>query len=363
MLNIDDTLSSASSCATPTRTSSSTTSTYSTSSIRQALIEDNASFKQIIFPKVKQKKEDIKKLCTRWIAGSMRSFRIVDDPGFKRVIQACLDIGRECRDELNLAAEDLLPSDRTVKNELRKLAYDMKNKHKCVLLEAVANKALTISPEYWTDKYRGINYIGATVHFADENLNYFSIDLFCVEIINVKKMDENIYRLMESQFAQFELDQHMDSITFVTDRGSNFIKAFRLNKVLFCVTHRLNNILKRCFYQYPTKTNTIKSLNTSTKSNTTITEIQETSKKKKNKSAISLEPSSEIEDFTEFIREDESDAQEDEDDDSDFDDNHDYKDLAINQLPNNVREILTTIKDCKSLSGLNRQLQLLQKQI
>ncbi|CAF4249805.1 unnamed protein product [Rotaria sordida] len=172
----------------------------------------------------------------------MRSFRIVDDPGFKRIIQACLDIGRECRDELNLAAEGLLPSDRTVKNEPRKLAYDMKNKHKCVLLEAVANKALTISPEYWTDKYRGINYIGATVHFADENLNYFSIDLFCVEIINVKKMDENIYR----------------------------------------------------------------SLNTSTKSNTTITEIQETSKKKKNKSAISLEPSSEIEDFTEFIREDES---------------------------------------------------------
>ncbi|CAF1104063.1 unnamed protein product [Rotaria sordida] len=47
MLNIDDTLSSASSCATPTRTSSSTTSTYSTSSIRQALIEDNASFKVI----------------------------------------------------------------------------------------------------------------------------------------------------------------------------------------------------------------------------------------------------------------------------------------------------------------------------
>ena len=111
---------------------------------------------------------------------------------------------------------------------------------------------------------------------------------------------------MESQLAQFGLDQYMDSITFVTDRGSNFIKAFRSNKVLFCVAHRLNNILKRCFYQYPTKTNTIKSLNASIKSNTTITGIQETPKKKKNKSTISLEPSPEIEDFTEVIREDES---------------------------------------------------------
>ncbi|CAF3010358.1 unnamed protein product [Rotaria sp. Silwood2] len=384
MLNVDDTSSSTSSCATPTRTLSSTTSVYSTSSIRHALIKDNENFEVICnkrkratascwntfgFPaKVKngevktyevipgfvsckicfdtykyidsstanlyghrchrnessdqtsissfilsprsgnhfsknqtKKKEDIKKLCTRWVAGSMRSFRIVDDPGFKRIIQECLDIGKECRGELNLAAEDLLPSDRTVKNELRKLAYDMRNKLKCVLLEAVANKALTISPDNWTDKYRGINYMGATAHFVDENLNYYAIDLFCVEIMDVKKTAENIYRLMESQLAQFCLDQYMDSITFVTD--------------------------------------------------------------------LNLQPSPEIGDFTEGICEDESDDQDEDDDgdscgyddNGDFDDNHDYKDLTINQLPNNVREILNTIKNCKSLSGLNRQLQLVQK--
>ncbi|CAF4914765.1 unnamed protein product [Rotaria sp. Silwood1] len=451
MLHVDDTSSSTSSCATPTRTLSSTTSVFSTSSIRHALLEDNENFEVICnkrkratascwntfgFPaKVKNgkvktyevipgfvsckicfdtykyidsstanlyghrchrnessdqtsissfilsprsknpfsknqttKKEDIKKLCTRWVVGSMRSFRIVDDPGFKRIIQECLDIGKECRGELNLAAEDLLPSDRTVKNELQKLACDMRNKLKCVLLEAVANKALTISPDNWIDKYRGINYMGATAHFVDENLNYYAIDLFCVEIMDVKKTAENIYQLMESQLAQFGLDQYMDSITFVTDRGSNFIKAFRLNKVLFCVAHRLNNILKRCFYQTPMKKKKNKSLNTSVKSNTTITEIQDTPKKKKNRSIANLQPSPEIEDFTEGIREDESDDQDEDDDgdscgyddNGDFDDNHDYKDLTINQLPNNVREILNTIKNCKSLSGLNRQLQLVQ---
>ncbi|CAF2939679.1 unnamed protein product [Rotaria sp. Silwood2] len=426
MLNVDDTSSSTSSCATPTRTLSSTTSVYSTSSIRHALIKDNENFEVICnkrkrvtascwntfgFPaKVKngevktyevipgfvsckicfdtykyidsstanlyghrchrnessdqtsissfilsprsgnhfsknqtKKKEDIKKLCTRWVAGSMRSFRIVDDPGFKRIIQECLDIGKECRGELNLAAEDLLPSDRTVKNELRKLAYDMRNKLKCVLLEAVANTALTISPDNWTDKYRGINYMGVTAHFVDENLNYYAIDLFCVEIMDVKKTAENIYRLMESQLAQFCLDQYMDSITFVTDRGSNFIKAFRLNKVLFCVAHRLNNILKRCFYQIPMKNKKNKSLNTSVRSNTTITEIQETPKKKKKRCIVNLQPSPEIGDFTEGICEDESDDQDEDDDgdscgyddNGDFDDNHDYKDLTINQLPNN----------------------------
>lgn len=52
---------------------------------------------------------------------------------------------------------------------------------------------------------------------------------------------------MENQLAQFNLDQRMNQITFVTDRGSNFLKAFRLHKALYCVAHRLNNILKRCF--------------------------------------------------------------------------------------------------------------------
>jgi hypothetical protein len=43
----------------------------------------------------------------------------------------------------------------------------------------------------------------------------------------------------------------MDLITFVTDRSSNFVKGLRSFKVLYCVAHRLNNILKTTFYQQP----------------------------------------------------------------------------------------------------------------
>ena len=58
---------------------------------------------------------------------------------------------------------------------------------------------------------------------------------------------------MEQQLSEFSLQSFMDTITYVTDRGANFIKAFLSNKVLFCVVHRMNNILKRCFYQNPIK--------------------------------------------------------------------------------------------------------------
>jgi hypothetical protein len=33
-------------------------------------------------------------MCTKWIAGSMRPFQIVADPGFKELVQTCLDIGK-----------------------------------------------------------------------------------------------------------------------------------------------------------------------------------------------------------------------------------------------------------------------------
>jgi hypothetical protein len=62
---------------------------------------------------------------------------------------------------------------------------------------------------------------------------------------------------MEEQLSEFNLQSFMDTITYVTDRGANFVKAFRSNRVLFCVVHRLNNILKRCFYQNPNKKSNI----------------------------------------------------------------------------------------------------------
>jgi hypothetical protein len=42
-----------------------------------------------------KKKEEMKKVCARWIAHSMRCFKIVQDPGFKAVIDECLKIGKK----------------------------------------------------------------------------------------------------------------------------------------------------------------------------------------------------------------------------------------------------------------------------
>ena len=42
-----------------------------------------------------KRKEQMKKICARWIAQSMRSFQIVEDSGFLAVIDECLKIGKK----------------------------------------------------------------------------------------------------------------------------------------------------------------------------------------------------------------------------------------------------------------------------
>ncbi len=42
---------------------------------------------------IKKKKENVKRLCAQWAATSMRPFQIVNDPGFRNIIQECLNIG------------------------------------------------------------------------------------------------------------------------------------------------------------------------------------------------------------------------------------------------------------------------------
>lgn len=96
---------------------------------------------------------------------------------------------------MDICAENILPSDRTVKNELVKMAGDIRNKIKDTLVKAAQNKSLSISPDNWTDNYRRITYMGATAHFIDDSQHYQSIDLFCIEFRETKKTAENIYNV------------------------------------------------------------------------------------------------------------------------------------------------------------------------
>ncbi|CAF3536064.1 unnamed protein product [Rotaria sp. Silwood1] len=81
------------------------------------------------------------------MASSMRPFSIVTDPGFKHILQECLTIGREFRAQGELLIDDLLPSDRTVRNEVDRAAEQGRNILKTKLIAAAEDYRLSISPD------------------------------------------------------------------------------------------------------------------------------------------------------------------------------------------------------------------------
>ena len=52
---------------------------------------------------------------------------------------------------------------------------------------------------------------------------------------------------MEKALSRFEIVDIAD-VTFVSDRGANFLKALKRFQAYSCAAHRLNNIVKKCFF-------------------------------------------------------------------------------------------------------------------
>jgi hypothetical protein len=105
------------------------------------------------------------------------------------------EIGHDLRSECRILAGDILPCDRTVKNELERMAKEQRNALKKALVLAAGNYQLSVSPDNWSDNHRKIAYMGATVHFIDDQLTYHSMDLFCSEFVEKKKTAANIYQV------------------------------------------------------------------------------------------------------------------------------------------------------------------------
>ena len=148
----------------------------------------------------------------------------------------------------------------------------------------------------------------------------------------------------------FNLDEFMDRITFVSDRGSNFVSGFRDFHVLFCVAHRLNNILKRTFYQVAKKKKKnitpVKSFTIST--NVTRMEVTLTKIQSKTTTSSFASPGVSIESFDDDKDENDDDSEDSSEEETDGDP-FDYTESTIAELIPAAKQVIDTISQCKAL--------------
>ncbi len=155
--------------------------------------------------------------------------------------------------------------------------------------------------------------------------------------------------MLEKQLSAFDLHELMDKITFVTDRGSNFVSAFRNFDVLYCVVHRLNNILKRTFYQGLKKKKKNATPMKSFMVSTNITQMEVTPTKI-GRTTTTTTTAVASPDISSEIPDDDNDGDsEDSTDDEDDEDPLDYTAATITELSPAAKQVLDTITHCKSL--------------
>jgi len=56
--------------------------------------------------------------------------------------------------------------------------------------------------------------------------------------------------------ALLPFDINLSNSNIMCDRGSNFVKCFKYYDPLHCYAHRLNNVIKKCFFQNQKKRTT-----------------------------------------------------------------------------------------------------------
>ncbi|CAF1594607.1 unnamed protein product [Rotaria sp. Silwood1] len=198
-----------------------------------------------------EKKKTLTSLIAQWVCQSIRPISIVEDEGLLNIIKQCISWNGGPFNNIN--GNDILPSRPTITREINRQANDIRERLGVILRKAAKQECLAISPDLWSDKFKQNSYLGLTAHFVDDQHILHSIDLCCEPYNELDKTAGNVLKSITAALSRFGLDQLMNEITFVCDRGSNLLKALEDYQVVHCFPHRLNNISKRTFYSAGTK--------------------------------------------------------------------------------------------------------------
>lgn len=197
-------------------------------------------------------KEDkllIKKACSDFIIRDLRPLNALNGEGLNALLKAFSYI---CLKYNGLQKEPTvyLPSADIVARNILLQFEEVKKKLKPILenLFSEDGSGAGVCLDIWTDKIRKISYLGVTIHYIDENFTLHS------RVIDNKplpseqsKTGQYLQEQMKSILNEYGIDIEDKSITFVTDRGANIVKALEKYTRHNDGPHFLHNTVHKIF--------------------------------------------------------------------------------------------------------------------
>ncbi|CAF1483516.1 unnamed protein product [Adineta steineri] len=287
---------------------------------------------------------NFKTLVSKWICEDLRSFSVVEDNGLGNVFQEFISLGAKYG---NFDVMNIVRGANTISRYTHSLADDYRFKLKQMLKEPFENEAICISPDMWSDRHKQLSYLGVSCSCVDADFNYKVVDLCCRPYYEIDHSSDNILSAIQKVLEDFDLND-LSRLNFMIDRGPNLMKALKPYRPLNCYGHRMNNVLKRSFFQInkkkrknetagvqaamaqSNKKHNDSDLSTSSSEDDieTILPIVKRKKKANNVKAVAVKSNS-----------------------------VDPRKLELKDLEPAAQTVIETIVNCKKLAGLNKDIQ------
>jgi len=217
------------------------------------ITKGNSSMDEFVTKKIKIKipekvSHDAVDECVKFCALDLRSFLAINGDGFKSLCQFLVNTGAKYG---AVDVNDVLPNPTTVSRNCIKTATTLRNELMSKLILYIEQKRCSTTTDMWTDNYKKIGYTAVTIHYIDDNW-VLNSNILCVRQfpIDQKKSGENVRRSLKDFFSawpQYDGDDWLSNFVWVTDRGSNIIKALEPNIRLNCSAHIIHNVLQYTF--------------------------------------------------------------------------------------------------------------------
>lgn len=190
--------------------------------------------------------------CSDFVVTDLRPLHALEGDGLRSLLSAFSTV-HMVHQPIDLDEVDFfLPHRNTVQKNISNHAEKIREKIKKELDAAfgITGAGGAIAIDLWTDPYRQISYLGIVTHYINDNFELCQRIIACKALRSDKKKDANyVLAALKKELEKYDLilDEIKDKVIFVSDRGSNVVKALEQYNHIFCALHFLSNSVKKIF--------------------------------------------------------------------------------------------------------------------
>lgn len=145
----------------------------------------------------------------------------------------------------NLVPSNLLPSIKSVSSNIKIRARKLSETLQAAIQSQFASIGGSVCLDVWTDDFKKISYLGITIHYIDDKYRLNCRVISCKTLdINSSKTGAYIKKKLLHVLNYYGINPN-ENVVFVTDRGSNMIKALEDFDRQNCGNHFVCNVVNQ----------------------------------------------------------------------------------------------------------------------